>query len=98
MKKRFIILPIISLLIILVATKPSSKDYHAYLQVEHGLNCERVSNKCIHTNLDLMSERIRSLPFFMMAKTQIFGDENNKIRVIGVFNHFFVIENKLKPQ
>ncbi|MBB3072783.1 hypothetical protein FHS14_005819 [Paenibacillus baekrokdamisoli] len=34
----------------------------------------------------------------MTAETHIFGEKDNKIRVLGVFNHFFVIENKLHPK
>jgi hypothetical protein len=34
----------------------------------------------------------------MTAETNIFGEEDNKIRVLGIFNHFFVLENSLHPK
>ncbi|NOV01185.1 hypothetical protein [Paenibacillus planticolens] len=97
-KKIYIVGPIVAILIIMAATRPSSEEYHAYLKTVHGLNCESKSNGCMHTNLDLMTERILTLPFFMTASTWIFGEQNNEIRVLGIFNHFFVLENKLKPK
>jgi len=97
-KRRYIYLFIAFLLVVTASTTPSSKDYTNYLHKEHGLNCEAISDKCIHTKLDMESDAVHSLPFFMTATTTIFGDENNKIRVLGIFNHFFVIENNLKAQ
>jgi hypothetical protein len=81
----------------MIATTPSYSDYHTYLQHVHGINCEKETTKCIHTSNDLMSEHIRSLPFYMTAETTIFNEESNKIRVIGIFGHFFILENSLKP-
>jgi len=34
----------------------------------------------------------------MTAETKIFREADNKIRVLGIFNHFFVIENTLHPK
>lgn len=34
----------------------------------------------------------------MTAETKNFGEADNKIRVVGIFNHFFVIENRLHPK
>lgn len=96
--RRYIFLFIALILVVLVSTTPSSQDYHVYLKKEHGLNCEEKTDKCIHAKFDMESEVVHSLPIFMIATTTIFGDENNKIRVLGIFNHFFVLENNLKPQ
>ncbi|HIW31811.1 MAG TPA: hypothetical protein IAA29_03400 [Candidatus Paenibacillus intestinavium] len=34
----------------------------------------------------------------MTAETKIFGEVDNKIRVVGIFNRFFIIENNLHPK
>lgn len=77
-------------------TTPSDKDYHDYLHNIHGLNCDNYSDKCIHIKTDPMSEHIRTLPIFMTAKTNISGGK--EIRVVGIFNHFFVIKNSLNSK
>lgn len=84
-KKRYIFIVIALFLIVTKSSMPSTKDYHDYLRNEHGLSDQMIS-----------SEHIRHIPIYMTAETYIDGDQNNKIRVLGMFNHFFVLENKLK--
>ncbi|MDQ8735782.1 hypothetical protein [Paenibacillus sp. LHD-38] len=84
-KKRYIFIVIALFLLVTKFSTPSAMDYHDYLKNEHGLSDKVIS-----------SEYIRHLPIYMTAETNISYDENNKIRVLGMFNHFFVLENKLK--
>lgn len=83
----------------MVYTAPSTQDYDLYLHKIHGLDCDsRTSSNCFHTINDSKSGHITHLLFFMTAETNIFGEEDNKIRVLGIFNHFFVLENSLHPK
>lgn len=84
---------------ILAYTKPSSEDYEIYLREVHGLKCESAQmSNCFHTIDDLKSSSLTHQLIFMTARTNIFGEADNKIRVIGILNHFFVIENNLHPK
>lgn len=97
-KKRYAVLIIVLLLFVMASTRPSSKEYQMYLHNVQELNCEPTeSSDCFHTKNDLLASRLTHLIFFMTADSHIFGDEDNKIRVIGMLNHFFVIENHLHP-
>ncbi|GGD95417.1 hypothetical protein GCM10010911_62630 [Paenibacillus nasutitermitis] len=83
----------------MVYTKPSTQDYDIYLHKIHGLKCDSTeSSNCFHTINDLKSSHLTHQIIFMTAETKIFGDTDNKIRVVGIFNHFFVIENSLHPK
>ncbi|GGD62683.1 hypothetical protein GCM10010911_20600 [Paenibacillus nasutitermitis] len=90
---------LIALLLLLMAfTKPSSKDYKMFLQNVQGLKCNPAdSSNCFHSENDLLASHLTHLFFYMTAESYIFGDVDNKICVIGIFNHFFVIENNLHP-
>ncbi|OAS15631.1 hypothetical protein A8708_03330 [Paenibacillus oryzisoli] len=67
-----------------------------YLLNVQKIDCEPAeSTNCFHTKNDLMTSKLTHLIFYMTAESYIFGDEGNQIRVIGMFNHFFVIENHL---
>lgn len=83
----------------MVYTAPSTQDYDLYLHKIHGLDCDsRTSSNYFHTINDSKSGHITHLLFFMTAETNIVGEEDNKIRVLGIFNHFFVLENSLHPK
>lgn len=80
-------------------TTPSTQDYNLYLNKIHGLDCDNTSSSnCFHTINDLKSGHSTNLLIFMTAETNIFGEEDNKIHLLGIFNHFFVIENSLHPK
>lgn len=80
-------------------TKPSSQDYDNYLHKVHGLKCDSSeSSNCFHTINDLKSSSLTHQIIFMTAETKNFGEADNKVRVVGIFNHFFVIENRLHPK
>lgn len=98
-KKRYAFLIVAVLLFVMVKTTPSTQDYDIYLHKVHGLKCDSsTSSNCFHTKNDLESAHITHLLIFMTTETHIFGEEDNKIRVLGIFNHFFVIENSLHPK
>ena len=68
-----------------------------YLNKVHGIDCDsNVSRDCKHTKNDLFSSKITHSLFYMTAETNIYGDKYNNIRVIGILNNFFIVENNLE--
>lgn len=81
---------------VFIITSPTSDEYFLYLTKSHGIDCYSFeASNCIHTKNELMSSKQTHLLFFMKAETSIFGEKDNKIRVVGLLNHFFVLENSL---
>ncbi|WJH36615.1 hypothetical protein N6H14_13220 [Paenibacillus sp. CC-CFT747] len=82
--------------LVLNKTNPSSSDYHEYLNEAHGILCPLPNDSCFHQTKDAYSQGIKDFGLFMVAKTTIFDEGTNYIRVAGLLGHFFVIEKKLK--
>lgn len=90
-KKRYVYLIVALLFIVMVYTAPNSQDYDLYLHEILGIDRLDYSKSGHSTHLLI----------FMIADTNISRKEDNKInkiRVLGIFNHFFVIENSLHPK
>ncbi|WNQ10198.1 hypothetical protein MJA45_21620 [Paenibacillus aurantius] len=96
MKKIPLLLVIIIVIaFVLVKTNPSNK-YHRYLNEVHGVMCQpNTNNSCFHRTSDMYNEGIKDYGLFMVAKTNIFDEPSNYIRVLGILGHFFVMENNL---
>lgn len=82
------------LLLLMVAcfTVPSKEQYLEYLIIRFNINCDT----CYITLSDPISHIIDYTPFYIKAKTYIYDDPENYVKVLGLFNNFITIENKLK--
>jgi len=98
MRKKYILIMIIILLVVLAFTTPSSSKYDTYLKSYYGIDCEVMIERCVNTKMDKRTDVIHNYLFFMVAETFIFGNEDNNIRSIGLFNHFFIVDNNLHSQ
>lgn len=84
----------LSLLLLMVAcfTVPSKAEYLEYLTVRFNINCDT----CYITLSDPIAHIIDITPFYIKAKTYIYCDPENYVKVLGLFNTFITLENKLK--
>ncbi|MGG1662383.1 hypothetical protein [Brevibacillus sp. NRS-1366] len=82
------------LYMVMEQTVPSGREYQEWLISEQRINCD--ARDCIHSTLDPMGSSTRTLPFLMIAKTEIYDDTDNSIKVLGVFKTFIILKNQLK--
>ncbi|WP_103107859.1 hypothetical protein [Brevibacillus reuszeri] len=87
----YIVIAITVLWVLMVETVPSDEEYHKWLEAQYKIkrNCD--SSGCI----DYYSEGITMLPFLMIAETNTSESPKRSIKVLGVYNTFFVLENNL---
>ncbi|MGU3569433.1 hypothetical protein [Paenibacillus sp. D51F] len=84
---------IIILLLMAAFTVPSDDDYHRYLSQEHGVKCLVYDPACLPGSKKSSSEQIGNYIAYMQARTKL--EDGGEISILGMFGHFFVLENNL---
>ena len=82
------------LYMVMEETVPSSREYKDWLIAEQKINCD--AQDCIHSTVDPIGSGVKTLPFLMIAKTEIYDDPENFIQVLGVLKTFIILKNQLK--
>ena len=88
----YIVIAITVLWVLMVETVPSDEEYHKWLEAQYKIKINCDSSRCI----DYSSEGITTLPFLMIAETNISERPKRSIKVLGVYKTFIVLENNLK--
>jgi len=105
MNKGFLSIVVLMLLVgaLLFATNPNESDYKAYLKNEIQLAAQKnVKDDFLGKLANIFSGAVAEMAGFVTEKddflvlslynTQI--DDNNKVKYLGILNHFFLLESE----
>ncbi|GIO08207.1 hypothetical protein J31TS6_42350 [Brevibacillus reuszeri] len=87
----YIVIVVTVMVVLMGNTVPSVEEYQEWLEAHYQIKIICESSDCV----SFSSQWIRTLPFLMIAETNTSESPKRSIKVLGVYNTFFVLENNL---